>query len=524
MTIRVACIGAGPGGLFFSSLLKQYLPDSQVTVFERNRPTDAFGFGVVFSDATLRRINEADPVLRDGLQEFGCHWDTIEMRVKKAVHTFAGNGMSAIHRKTLLRLLQDRARETGVELRFGTPATAADLDDYDLVVGSDGAHSGTRTALGGLGHTEHVATTKYIWFGTTYRFDGLTNIHLRNEHGNFAAVGYPIGPDIGTFVVECDEDTWRRAGLDTFDTTQPPGDSDLLSQRYLEELFREEIDGHPLVGNNSRWANFRTRSTERWSSGSTVLLGDAVHTAHFSVGSGTKMAMEDAVVLAQQVARSTGDLPGALAAYEAERKPQVLKIQSAARPSLSWWERFELYYESFDPLRFTFHYFTRHLDIEKLRRRDPALAGAVEADWEREHGAPALATPLHARPAAFTGRDLALVDDAGSLYLTDGERGARLPVDRAPRPDGSAAVLVSAPRSEEEVATVAAGLPAAGTVVIAGGTALTRSLITDEARLRRGLTAVVVEECDQARAATLVLSGRADAVVRSAPHREEALA
>ena len=516
MTIRVACIGGGPGGLFFSALIKQALPTAGVVLFERNQASDAFGFGVVFSDATLRRIDEADPVLRDGLRDFGTHWDAIEVWLKGDKTRFGGNGMAAIHRKTLLGLLQKRAADVGVDMRFGEQVSTADLGDFDLVVGADGANSATRELLDSdsLGHEVETATAKFIWFGTTYKFAGLTFVHRQNEHGNFAAHAYPISDDLSTFIVEADEATWRRAGLDDFDTTQSPGVSDLKTQAYLEELFSADIDGHPLVANNSRWANFRTRATTRtWHKGNVVLLGDAVHTAHFSVGSGTKMAMEDAVSLAREVAATPEDFAGAFLRYESERMPQVARIQDSARPSLSWWEHFGRYYTAFDPLQFTFHFFSRSISIEKIRQRDPDLVAATEAAWHSVHHAAPLASPFTApNGTTFTTRNLSLIETDGSISgITDGV--VTLPISADGGTDGHA-MLLTAPDSEDSLPEVVNHLPSAPTtVVIIGGTPLTRQLLSEEARLAGGHRTVLVVSAETDDATTLILSGRADAVV-----------
>jgi anthraniloyl-CoA monooxygenase len=515
MTIRVACIGGGPGGLFFTALLKQRLPGAEVVLFERNQASDAFGFGVVFSDATLRRIDEADPVLRDGLRDFGKHWNHIEVWLKGARTSFGGNGMAAIHRKTILRLLQERAAEVGVDMRFGQVAPSLDdLDGFDLIVGADGANSLTREQLGeALGHSAETATAKFIWFGTTHLFSGLTFIHRRSEHGNFAVHAYPISNELSTFIVETDEETWRKAGLDEFDVSQPPGPSDAKTQRYLEKLFAEDIGGQPLVANNSRWANFRTRQTRTWRKDKVVLLGDAVHTAHFSVGSGTKMAMEDAVVLAREVAAHAGDLDLALDNYEAERQPEVAKIQNSARPSLSWWEHFGRYYQAFEPLQFTFHFFSRSIDIEKIRQRDPELVEAAEAEWRGIHGSEPLATPLQAGPVAFEGRLLTLKKKHNAAVLVSGTQ--EIPLTEVPEAaTGSIGLLITAPDAEhglsETVEKLASNPPF---VVITGGSRFTRSLVSEEARLGRGITSIVVnDDADAAAATTIVLSGRADAV------------
>jgi 2-polyprenyl-6-methoxyphenol hydroxylase-like FAD-dependent oxidoreductase len=500
MTIRVACLGGGPGGLFFATLLKRARPDIEVVVLERNQPGDAFGFGVVFSDRTLDRINAADPVLRDALGRDGVHWDSLAVSVRGEAATFAGNGMAAVHRRILLRFLQQGAIDAGVDLRFGTEVRSlADLADFDIVVGADGANSRIREELEpALGSTVETAIAKFIWFGTTHLFDRLSFLHRPSEHGNFAAHAYPIGQGLSTFIVETDEDTWRAAGLDAFDVTVPPGPSDPISQAYLRDLFRDDIQGADLVGNNSRWGNFRTRRTRTWHAGNVVLLGDAVHTAHFSVGSGTKMAMEDAIVLAREIAATPTELERAFDRYEAERQPEVARIQDAAGPSLSWWEHFGFYVDHLEPLDFAFHFFSRSIDIDRIRRRDPALAERVDANWFERHGAAPLDSPLSVGTGAF-GRRLVL--DDGSLADA---AGAVLPADRVE--------VLTAPRDEHAAAQVA---PADDrpVVVVEGGSAVTRSLVAERARLVHGRVAVIVDDTlSDAEAATLILSGRADAV------------
>jgi 2-polyprenyl-6-methoxyphenol hydroxylase-like FAD-dependent oxidoreductase len=509
MTIRVACVGGGPGGLFFSTLLRRARPDVEVVLFERNQPTDAFGFGVVFSDRTLQKIDAADPVLHTALEREGIHWDSIDVRLRGESFTFAGNGMAAIHRRVLLRFLQETCAQAGVEMRFGAeaPPLAELRETFDVVVAADGANSRIREELADLGTEVETAAAKFIWFGTTHPFDGLTFLHQRGEHGNFAAHAYPIGQGLSTFIVETDEPTWRRAGLDRFDVATPPGLSDEISQQYLRTLFSEDIGGAPLVGNNSRWANFRTRRTRRWHDGNVVLLGDAVHTAHFSVGSGTKMAMEDAISLAHSIAESPDDLEQAFTTYEQERQPDVARIQAAAGPSLSWWEHFAFYYEALPPLDFAFHFFSRSIDIERVRRRDPGLADAVSGAWEQEHGASPLASPLHAGGATLSGRSLLLREREGDRSLEDAA-GTSLRIGRD-------VTVVTAPL-ESHLAGDAIIPPEAGAVLVTGGSALSRSLVSERARLGRGIPSIILDDdLDDAAAATLVLSGRADAVART---------
>jgi 2-polyprenyl-6-methoxyphenol hydroxylase-like FAD-dependent oxidoreductase len=480
-------------------LIRKLDPSVEVTVFERNRADDTFGFGVVFSDRTLAGIFDADPVLREALDAHGKHWDAIEVRLKGERIRCGGNGMAAIVRRTLLGLLQERARELGADLRFSTEVGLADLRGYDLVVAADGTGSQIRTALEpAFGSTVDTATAKFIWFGTDYLFDGLTFVHERGPHGVFAVHGYPItskaaSADVSTFIVETDEASWRAAGLDEFDVAQPPGPSDERTRAYLEEVFAEQIEGHKLLVNNSRWGNFRTRRTARWTTlepQPVALLGDAAHTAHFSVGSGTKMAMEDALALAQALSAHPGDLPAVLAAYEAAARPSVDAIQGSARPSLSWWEHFGRYHDAFEPWQFAYHFLSRSITDARLARRDPGFVAATHRAWVARHGAEPLDTPLTAGGTTFPGRVLAEVPAVAARV-------------EAP-PDESGLPAARAEVSE----AVASG---AKLIAVHGGAPFTRTLICEEIRLVAGHTAILVDR--EADAQTVVLSGRADVVV-----------
>ena len=501
--MRIACVGGGPGGLFLATLVKANDPTAEVTVFERNRADDTFGFGVVFSDATLAAIHAADPVIRDALTQYGVHWDAIEVRLKGERFRCGGMGMAAIARKTLLAVLQRRAVEVGVTLRFETEVDLDDLSGFDLVVAADGANSRIRERLAGvLEPMVETAAAKFIWFGTTYAFEGLTFVHERGDDGVFAVHGYPISPDVSTFIVETDRDSWLRAGLDEFDVSQPPGPSDLKTKVYLEKLFAEQIDGHPLLVNNSRWGSFRTRRTGRWQHGNVVLLGDAAHTAHFSVGSGTKMAMEDAVALAAALA-AHDDLPAALVAYEESARPSVEKIQGSARPSLSWWEHFGRYHDTLEPWQFAFHFLTRSISAGKLARRDPAFVAATRTSWHAQHGPAPLQTPFRSRGFSLPGRWVDVADVR----------------DRA--------LWIEAPDTEQDLPAALASLHSgvlAGPALVAvhGGSRLTRTLLAEESRLVAGTPALVVDdELTPDDAETLLLSGRADLVGRtSGPARD----
>ncbi len=540
--MRIACLGGGPGGLLAALLARRGDPDREITVFERNRPGDTFGFGVVFSDATLEGIHAADPVLRRALAGHGAHWDEIEVRLRGERWQFGGNGMAAVARKTLLSLLQQRATEAGVDIRFATPAEPDDLlqAGYDLVIAADGANSAMRDRFADVFcPSVAAASAKFIWFGTTYPFGGLTFVHEQGPHGVFAVHGYPIGGGTSTFIVETDERSWRAAGLDTFDPGQPPGPSDEASQAYLEKLFAEQIDGCPLLVNNSRWANFRTWRTARWRhrAGPTAiaLLGDAAHTAHFSVGSGTKMAMEDAIALVAALDQhASGSRPdrdavdAALAAYEAARHPQVTRIQDAARPSLSWWEHFGRSYQALPPWQFAYHFFSRSLPESKLRRRDPSFVESVHEGWRAAHGG--AADPLHT-PIDIAGRPQpdrmipvtreAAQLAAGPLPLLPGPPppGASGPPDQH-RPWGQ---WISAPDTEADLdqasEKVARGLADGACLLAVGdGTPLTRRLVCEAARLGRGAVTMLIESADGADAEdvarTVVLSGRADLIGR----------
>ncbi|WP_435283495.1 FAD-dependent monooxygenase [Streptomyces koelreuteriae] len=513
--MKVACIGGGPGGLFFATLLKRNRPGAEVVVFERNRPDDTFGFGVVFSDATLDAIDAADPVLSEALEKHGRHWNDIEVRVHGARERVGGMGMAAVVRKTLLSLLQERARAEGVEMRFQYEVKEpGELDEFDLVVVCDGANSRFRQLFAvDFAPTEDVASAKFIWFGTTYMFDGLTFVHQDGPHGVFAAHAYPISDSLSTFIVETDAASWSAAGLDTFDPATPPGASDEKTKAYLEELFRDQIDGHELVGNNSRWSNFATRRAGSWRCGNWVLLGDAAHTAHFSVGSGTKMAMEDAVALAEAMSASPYSVPGALEIYEERRRPKVDRIQNSARPSLSWWEHFGSYVRSLDdPVQFAFHFLSRSIPRGKLAVRDTAYVEHVDGWWQSHNGAPPLRTPFQGGPFRLRSRRVAADDDV--LIGSDGSEIPMVPFSGQPTPAG---VWIDAPATEEGLPlaldqireSAQAGTPLIG---VRGGTTLTRVLLAEEARFKYGVPAAVVGPYDDDAATTLLLSGRADLV------------
>jgi len=537
VAVRTAIVGGGPGGLFAATLLKQADPSSDVVVFERNVPDATFGFGVVFSDATLRGIDDVDPVLLRALTDHGVHWNEIEVRIHGERWRCGGNGMAAIARVTLLRLLHEHAAAAGVDLRFGcdVPDPAVLVQRYDLVVGADGANSAVRRLFEAeMDPSVTVASAKFIWLATTKLFDGLTFIHERGPDGVFAVHGYPFGPEASTFIVETDEASWRRAGLDAFDVAQPPGPSDLESKAYLEALFADHLDGNPLLVNNSRWGNFRTIRCGRWRHGHAVILGDAAHTAHFSVGSGTKMAMEDAAGLVQALSDHPGDLDAALDAFEAARRPPVARIQGAAGPSLSWWEHFGRYHDHLDAAQFAFHFFSRAIPLDKLATRDPRFVADVLGWWSGRFGAPPLAAPLAVAGRKLDGRVVTVTAPpaGGPVVRRNGEdvMPFRRPGEPGARPDGDWGLWLTAPDGETGLAAslddLDAGIAAGAAVVaVSGGSPVNRVLLCEEARLVRGVPALLVDDgLRPAEAATMVLSGRADLVGASEPVAESWIA
>jgi anthraniloyl-CoA monooxygenase len=374
--VRIACVGAGPGGLYFAVLAKRANPAHEVTVYERNRPDDTFGFGVVFSDATIGGLTERDRDVSPELLEHAMRWDPFTVVHQGKVIKAGGVGFAAIERATLLRELRRLAREAGVGLAFEHEVREVrELLDADLVVGSDGVNSAVRRAFEDRFRPRvELGATHFSWLGTDRPYDSLTFFFERGEHGWFGAHVYPYRRDRATFIVETDAATYERAGIESF--------SDADTVAYCERLFREHLRGHRLLSNRSLWQRFRTLSCATWHHANVALIGDAAHTAHFSVGSGTKMAMEDALALSSALERCPGDVPAALAAYEAVRRPQVRHIQEMAATSFDWWASFR-HYAHWPPERLSFHFLTRsQFRYETLGARDPAYVRAVEEAGE----------------------------------------------------------------------------------------------------------------------------------------------
>src|SRR2546426_2668835 len=398
--MRIVCVGAGPGGLYFGLLMKKADPRHEVRVIERNRADDTFGFGVVFSDATMAGIETADSEAYRQIARHLVHWDDIEVNYGGERILSTGHGFSGMSRHTLLRVLQEQACAAGIEVIFEREvASLAACAGADLIVASDGANSTVRRLLGDvMTTTVDVRPNRFVWLGTTKPFPAFTFYFRRNEHGLWRVHAYQYGPGRSTFIVECREETWRASGMEAA--------SEGETKAFLERLFVEELAGHPLVTNRSIWRQFPTIRTEPWSSGNVVLLGDAAHTAHFSVGSGTRMAMEDAVALRNALVQSDS-IPAALASYEANRRPQVESLQRAAQASLQWFEDTERY-TSLAPIQFAFSLLTRSLRIthEDLRARDPAFLARVDESVAKESvrqvGSPAAITGPPYPPPMFT--------------------------------------------------------------------------------------------------------------------------
>ena len=421
--MKIAVVGGGAGGLYFSTLMKRADPDHDITVYERNRLDDTFGFGVVFSDATIAQVEAADPETYRAITDHFVRWDDIDVHYRGRVIRSTGHGFAGLSRQTLLTVLQGQASAVGVALRAETEISDLEaFSDADLIVGADGVSSTVRTLL-----KEQVRPSfdwrpnRFVWLGTTKSFPAFTFYFRESEHGLWRIHAYQYEPGSSTFIVECTEETWRSSGMDAASEEQ--------TAAFCETLFHEELDGHPLIRNRSLWRSFPTIKCERWSVGNVVLLGDAVHTAHFSVGSGTRMAMMDAIALrdaliavdADESRQSGGASPvggvespraasstpldadaepilRALAAYEAERRPQVESLQRAAQASLEWFEATERY-GGLEPTQFAFTLLTRSLRIthDDLGLRDPEFTREVDV-WVAGEAAVQSGRPVSTNP------------------------------------------------------------------------------------------------------------------------------
>lgn len=413
--MKIAVIGGGPGGLFGATLLKKSFPSAQVDVYERNRLGDTFGWGVVFSDETLGNVEAADPESFSEIRAEFAYWTDIDTFIGDELVRSTGHGFCGLARKTLLEILDRRARSVGVELHYETEVSREDLErSADLVLASDGINSAVREATADVFKpTIDWRICRFCWLGTDKPLDAFTFIFRRNEHGVFNIHAYPFergDEPRSTWIVECTEETWRNAGLD--------GASEQDTVDYVADLFSDHLDGYQLMTNRSIWRTFPTVSCERWVDGKTVLLGDSAHTAHFSIGSGTKLAMEDAIALRDALVQATpagaepgpGEIEAALELYGSARHVDVIKTQKAAQVSLEWFENSGRYVDGQDPLLFTFNLMTRSKRIThaNLAARDPELVARADARFAEAAGYPEGELPPAPAFARFQVRGMTL--------------------------------------------------------------------------------------------------------------------
>src|ERR1700743_912823 len=333
--MRIAVTGGGPAGLDFSILMRRVAPEAELVIYERNRAEDAFGLGGVFSDETLTVFEHADPLSYGQITDGFVHWTDIDVHHRGEKTRSGGHGFSALGRRELLGILQRRAASLGAEIRFETEAPPVDelAAEFDVVVGADGASSAVRAARAeDFQPARDPRFCRYMWMGTDLVFDAFKFFIAETDAGVLQAHAYPYSPTMSTFIVEVAEETWQRSGLGELAGGRPlpPGVSDEASVAYCQELFADGLEGHTLQANNSKWISFVTVRNASWRSGNVVLMGDAAHTAHFSIGSGTKLAMEDAVALAWAFRANGDDVPAAPSAYEGERPPGVGSTQPGA--------------------------------------------------------------------------------------------------------------------------------------------------------------------------------------------------
>ena len=403
--MKISIIGGGPAGLYFGLLLKKAAPHHEIHITERNQPDDTFGWGVVFSDETLGNFLEADPQTHQAIIKDFVHWDAIDIHFRDTVVRSGGHGFSGIARRRLLQLLQDRCLELGVKIDFSTEVEGLEaFADADLIVAADGINSKIRTQL-----ADHFKPTiipgkaKFIWLGTTKVFDAFKFFCRHNEHGFFTVHAYPFDADTSTFIVETDEESWRAAGLDQMSVDD--------GVAYCERLFADDLQGHPLLTNKSAWINFMRVKNGNWCHDNVVLIGDAAHTAHFSIGSGTKLAMEDSIALTNAVLEHD-DVSKALAAYQEARWVDVAKLQKTAQTSRRFYENIKRYADQ-HPLQFAVNMMSRSKRVthENLRVRDPEFIGKVDRWFADENGAadvdpppPPMFTPFSLRSMTLKNR------------------------------------------------------------------------------------------------------------------------
>lgn len=379
--MRITILGAGPAGLYLAYLIKRRRLDTTVTVIEQNPADATFGFGVVFSDRALEFLREDDEATYSAITPHMESWNDITIAHRGERVTIDGVGFSAIGRLKLLQLLQARARSVGVEPVYRRTVKSLDeLGDADLVVGTDGVNSLVRRGNEErFGASVRFLSNRFAWFGTGRRFETLTQTFVETDAGSFNAHHYRYAPNLSTFIVEVDGATFARAGFGQMDEEQ--------TRSFCERVFAQALDGNQLISNKSTWRQFPIVHNEHWSVGNCVLVGDALHTAHFSIGSGTRLAMEDAIALDKALTHSD-DIGAALAAYEAARRPILEKLVSGANGSATWYEHFAEHMR-LAPVDLAMSYITRsgRIDIDRLRRLSPRFVDQFERNRSAANGA-----------------------------------------------------------------------------------------------------------------------------------------
>lgn len=408
--MKVAVAGGGPAGLYFSLLLKKAQPDHEIVVYERNPHGATYGWGVVFSDRTLTSFREADYKTYTQITDNFIIWDSIDISYRDEVLRCGGQVFSGISRKVLLGLLHERCLELGVAIEHEREISDPKQLNGDLIVAADGVRSVLRESHKDVFRPRFSSgRSRYIWFGTERTFDSFTFAFRANDEGFFQAHAYPFDGQMSTFIVECDQDSWRSAGLEQA--------SDEESIAFCEELFEAQLRGHSLQSNNSKWISFETLKNKSWHHDNVVLVGDAAHTAHFSIGSGTKLAMEDSIALVNAL-QVKDSIPAALIEYQLERKPRVERFQEAARQSQTYFENTRRY-QHMEPLQFAFHLLSRsgRIDYDDLRLRDRRFVGNVDR-WFTARAAGSDELPAVAAPPSFAPLNLRLKQMANRVITS----------------------------------------------------------------------------------------------------------
>ncbi len=371
--MNITIIGAGPAGLYFALLMKRQDPANQIRVIEQNPRDATYGFGVVFSEGALGFLERDDGEFYAALTAAMERWPEQTIVHRDRAIGIDGNGFAAIGRLELLSLLQGLCAEAGIDVVYKSPVDSIAGIDADLIVGADGVNSVVRSQLGDqFGPEVADLSNKFVWYGTAQLFDTLTLTFRETDHGAFVAHHYRYSPAMSTFIVECEAATWQRAGFAAM--------SEADSRRICEKIFAADLGGHPLVSNNSLWRNFPVVTNQHWTHGNVVLIGDALRTVHFSIGSGTRLALEDAIFLARAFAETGNDVPVALARFETTRRPIVDKILAGAAGSFSWYESFgDLMHLAPYPLAYSYMTRSGRMTHDRLRDIAPRFVAEYEA-------------------------------------------------------------------------------------------------------------------------------------------------